>query len=123
MEFKPYKVNVTAAAPTSQGERLHEILAHCKEGDVLVCVTSHVHYYTEGRVYQVITDPKEETLVILDNDRDYQCSSVRVLFIKKDVQVKEEHDTWGIGKQYKAPKKEWQPDVMDVDLTKKIWEW
>tara|TARA_R110002074_G_scaffold195878_8_gene362484 strand:+ start:164 stop:385 length:222 start_codon:yes stop_codon:yes gene_type:complete len=36
---------------------------------------------------------------------------------------KDEHDTWGIGKQYKAPKKEWQPDVMDVDLTKKIWEW
>lgn len=46
----------------------------------------------------------------------------KLLFIKKDVQTKDEHDSWGIGKTYTAPKKEWQPDTLDVDLTKKIWE-
>ena len=107
--------------PAPKGDKLRDILPRCKEGDLLECVKGS-EYFTASRNYRTVN--RNGTLFIEDDEGDLVYNSLKSTFIKVDKQpAKDEHDTWGIGKQYKAPKKEWQPDVMDVDLTKKIWEW
>ena len=105
-------------------KRLQDVLQDCKEGDLLECADGYLSpVFTTGRKYRVKNCMYG--LYVSSDDGNFRRSSLVpfVLADKKPKQAEEEHDTWGIGKQYKAPKKEWQPDVMDVDLTKKIWEW
>jgi len=105
---------------STQGVPLEDILQHCKEGDKLECVRGS-KYFTVSRNYGV--ERSRGVLCIPDNEGELVRSCKSPTFIKIDSTTKDRHDTWGIGKAYKAPKKEWQTDVMNVDLTKKIWEW
>ena len=124
VRFKPVAVNVQQQL---QGQRLQDILPQCKNGDVLECVSTDDNCYTLGEKY-VVYDGN------IENDALKIAFTSSSLFIKYDPyveaaiekleeQTEYEHDSWGIGKSYSAPKKEWQPDTLDVDLTKKIWEW
>lgn len=114
---------------TQQNHRwlLQDILTACNEGDEVECVRSTIFDFEIGNYYCVKIDDRGEKY-ILDEGNNQRYKTSHTLFIKKDVQTnctqtKDEQDSWGIGKSYSAPKKEWQPDVMDVDLTKKIREW
>lgn len=120
VKFKPVAVNVQQQL---QGQRLQDILPQCKNGDVLECVSTDSNCYTLGEKY-VVYDGN------IENDVFKVVFTSSSLFIGYDPGVEaaiekleDEHDSWGIGKSYSTPKKEWQPDTLDVDLTKKIWEW
>ena len=127
VKFKPVQVNTQ-----QQQGHLHDILTACKEGDMLECVDSKVGDFAVGTNYYVRAT-FNGVKYIVDDDGTHRTTFTKALFIKLDVQsnctqTKDEHamnqnDSWGIGKSYDAPKKEWQPDVLDVDLSKKIWEW
>ena len=123
LKFKPVSVN---AQQQPQGQKLQDILPHCKDGDVLECVYTPVDVFDEGVAYPVLKTT-DGTLYILSNEGNPWFSTTDILFIKSGTITNSEdvdqHDSWGIGKSYTAPKKEWQPDTLDVDLTKKIWEW
>jgi len=125
IKFKPIQVNIRY-----HRWFLQDILTACKEGDELRCVNcSGSLNFTVGCDYQVHTRHNGDKYVISDRAQAYSATSTE-LFIKKDVQPNctqtrdehdmNQHDSWSIGKSYSAPKKEWHPDVMDVDLTKKI---
>lgn len=123
VKFKPVQVN----APQQQGQKLQYILPTCKTGDVLECVYAPQRNFTLGKSYIVSSN-----LYIVNNAGSKYKYTVEALFVKKDVQSNctqtkvehdmNQHDSWGIGKSYNAPKKEWKPDVLDVDLTKKLRE-
>ncbi|QGT52228.1 hypothetical protein [Vibrio phage MZH0603] len=124
VKFKPISVNMRQQL---QGQKLQDILPHCKEGDVLECVYTPVDVFDESGTYPVLKNT-DGTLHILSNVGNPWSNTSDSLFIKSgfittNSEDVDEHDSWGIGKSYTAPKKEWQPDTLDVDLTKKIWEW
>lgn len=130
MEFEFTQGSLEAAGlnvpqPVSQGVRLQYILARCREGDLLECtyVPPNTAFTTNCR-YRVKL--YSALLCIEADDGDVTKTSSALFVLATGQPAKEEqdeHDTWSIGKQCKVPKKEWQPDVMDVDLTKKIKEW
>ena len=110
VKFKPHKMNV---APPTYGDELKCILRHCKEGDLLECVDeAETTYFTTKRRYRV---KAYAVFLCIENDDGDLTKDSSALFVFAASQAteeeQEEHDIWGIGKTYTAPKKEYEPDT------------
>lgn len=104
-----------------------------QEGDEVECTYSDDNDFTEGCTYPVVKHTGRKLAIASNNDYPCRfCAGVNIKPVSVTAQQQlppqiapkkgydpdvdanvDQHDSWGIGKSYTVPKKEWQPDTMN----------
>ena len=102
--------------------RLEAALDKCNAGDVIKCSHAASIRYSEGAEYLIKLDAHGAKCIVNDKGEEAYHSLSKFVIVSQHNTSADEQDTWGIGREYRAPRKEWTPDVPDpsVDLMKSI---